>query len=459
MSRRAAAPGLLTREECAALGQHILGFVSAPEATVTIGCAVTATLAFARGDARLLSDDTRLAATVMPQFGARSSMLEFDLTDRTDDRTLRAMVAAAEDAARQHQTATGAARPVAGPAPEPAAPQLFFDALPPAMTPEARAAFFRAATDATEATGLVGAGDLRLECTAGATLTSGGYFHYSRETYGELSLTARTRDGQGSGWAWEGYEDWARVDVPGVIARAVDLAERSAKPVAVEPGRYTVILEPAAVAALLEPITPLSQYWSARGADHGYTVFSTEPHGTNKLGLRMLDERMGMRSDPWDPEMPWSPVTRPGEPPLTAVDWFTQGVLTNLSYDAAYAHQKGRAQLLAPDRLRLYATGSTQTLDAMIAATRRGIWVHRLSSITPMNARTLLLTGTTRDGTFLIENGKVTKAIRNFRFTESPFFVLNKVEAWGEPVRAARLVVAPRLKVRDFDFTSLTDAV
>lgn len=76
-----------------------------------------------------------------------------------------------------------------------------------------------------------------------------------------------------------------------------------------------------------------------------------------------------------------------------------------------------------------------------------------------MDRLTLLLTGATRDGTFLIENGKITKPIKNFRFTESPFFVLNKLDAFGEPVRASRDVVCPRLKVRDFNFTSLTDAI
>jgi predicted Zn-dependent protease len=145
--------------------------------------------------------------------------------------------------------------------------------------------------------------------------------------------------------------------------------------------------------------------------------------------------------------------------PLDRVQWFKDGVLQTLAYDRVYAREKGREPVLAPDNLRLYSTDRPQSLEEMIAGTKRGLWVNHLSGGFTMNGRTLLLSGTTRDGTFLIENGKITKAIKNFRYTESPFFVLNKLEAAGEPVRASGSIVAPRLKVRDFDFTSLTDAV
>ncbi len=95
----------------------------------------------------------------------------------------------------------------------------------------------------------------------------------------------------------------------------------------------------------------------------------------------------------------------------------------------------------------------------MIASTKRGIWVHRFNSVSVANPRTLLLTGVTRDGTFLIENGKVTKPIKNLRFNESPFFFLNKLDAFGPSGRASANWAAPRLKVHDFEFTSLSDAV
>ena len=103
-------------------------------------------------------------------------------------------------------------------------------------------------------------------------------------------------------------------------------------------------------------------------------------------------------------------------------------------------------------------------MEEMIASTPRGILVTRFWYIRPVDPRTILYTGLTRDGTFLIENGKLTKAIKNLRFNESPIFMLNNVEALGRPVRlagteAGGAVIVPPIKVRDFNFTSLSDAV
>jgi predicted Zn-dependent protease len=375
-------------------------------------------------------------------------------TNQIDEAGLAALVREAEAAARQDPT------------PEPwrlsppqqfaEGPQIYFASTTEAMAPEPQAAIAHQAIEAAERAGLIAAGDLRLTAMSRSVLNTAGLSGYERSTYGDFSLTARTKDGTGSGWAWSGYEDWSRVNPQAVITRAVDLAQRSAKPVAVEPGRYTVILEPAAVAALLEPILP---WWPARYADQGASVFAKEPRGTNKIGLQMMDRRLGMVSSPWDPERPasnigagWSPIPGP-------VPWFEAGILKNLEYDPRYAEQNGVAPVIDPRGVRLTAEGPGQSVEELIASTKRGVWVTRLSHVSVMNQRTLLLTGTTRDGTFLIENGKVTKPIKNFRFTESPFFVLNQLEGWGEPVRASRLVVCPRLKLRDFSFTSLTEAV
>jgi predicted Zn-dependent protease len=106
--------------------------------------------------------------------------------------------------------------------------------------------------------------------------------------------------------------------------------------------------------------------------------------------------------------------------------------------------------------------GGTQSLDDIIAATERAILVTRFWYIRGVNPRTLLFTGLTRDGTFLVENGKITRAVQNMRFNESPLFMLDKVEAIGRPVRLAGEqggLVMPALRVRDFHFTSLSDAV
>jgi predicted Zn-dependent protease len=444
-------PAILTSEECEALSQRILSRMSAPEAEVDISSSARASTEFARGDAHVAGETRSTAVTLTVAVAGGRAFVQ---TNRLDEPGLAALAREAEALPREYRTSD--ARPFLDPQTYAKGPQIYFDATAEAMAAESQAAIFRRATDAAEAAGLIAAGDLALHARTRWVHNTSGLTAYERSTYGELSLTSRTTDGRGSGWAWGGYEDWTRVDVQAVIARAVDLARRSANPVAVEPGRYPVILEPAAVAALIEPIL---DEWPARWADAGLTAFAKEPLGTNKIGLRMLDRRLGMVSSPWDPERPASTIAGGWAPVRGPVTWFEQGVLANLRYDPGYAAEKGRASVVDPGGVRLTAEGAPTSLEEMIASTKRGIWVNRLSQVAVMSRRTLLLTGTTRDGTFLVENGKITKAIKNLRFTESPFFVLNRLEASGDPVRASASIVAPRLKLLDFDFTSLTDAV
>jgi len=458
------APSLLSPEECKQLAERVLGMVTASQAQVEISDGEHSSTEFARGDSHMASEIGAPSARLRVEPGAGRAAE--GSTSELDEEGLRTLVREVEALAGERrmpevqQAEQSSDNELLGPQVYPDGPATFFDASITAMAGEIQADVLRRALHATEAAGLVGAGAPVVDSSVRAVLNTRGLWAYERSTWSEFSLTARTKDGTGSGWAWGGYEDWRRIDVPAIITRAVDLAQRSAKPVAVEPGRYTVILEPAAVAELIAPIifwTTL--YWSAQAADDGFTVFSNAPLGTNKIGLQMIDRRLKMVSDPWDPERPASMMTPDWQPIPGSVTWFERGVLRNLDYPPAYARQKGRTPVLNPGGVRLVAEGPPQTLEEMIASTKRGIWVNRLSNVDIMNRRTVLLTGTTRDGTFLIENGKITKPIKNLRFTDSPFFALNQLEAWGEPVRASRHVVAPRLKLRDFNFTSVTDAV
>lgn len=446
---------IFTQAECEALTERILDLVTGSDAVVTIGSSAVSMSEFARGETHIASELPFVLAMLSVAVNGRQGRGE---TNQLDEAGLRALVTETEKLARENCRAEELA--VLPPQRNPEGPQIDFDATVSALDGEYQADIVHRAIDAAEASELISAGDLSVTARARAIRTSKGFFGYERSTYGEVSLTARGRDHRGSGWAWSGFEDWDQVDVQGVIDHAVDIGRRSANPVAIEPGRYTVILEPAAVAALISPIigTPTGP-WSARMADAGGSVFSGDRVGTNKIGLQMMDRRLSMVSSPWDPERPASTIGPRWKPIPGAVTWFDAGFLRNLAYDDRYARETGREPVIKPGGVRLSAEGPTQTLEEMIAATRRGVWVNRLSHIAVMNDMTLLLTGTTRDGTFLIEDGKITKPIKNFRFTESPFFVLNQLEAFGEPVRASRNIVAPRLKLRDFNFSSLTDAI
>ena len=307
------------------------------------------------------------------------------------------------------------------------------------------------------------AGDVKaagyLVNTAGALAigNSTGMFAYHRSTNVNYTLTARTTDGTGSGWAAADHADWAQIDPRGVAETAVQKARLSQKPVPLEPGRYTVILEPQAVGDLVQLI---ANYADARSADEGRSPF-VKQGGGNKVGEKIVDERITIFSDPADPQLLGRPWDLEGMP-LGKQVWIENGVLKQLIYSRFWAKKQSKTTTGGPSTFKM--AGGTQSVDDLIKGTTRGVLVTRLWYLREVDPRTILHTGLTRDGTFLVENGKITKSLRNFRFNESPLFVLNNVEALGRPERLAGTeqggdVVMPSIKARDFNFTSLSEAV
>jgi predicted Zn-dependent protease len=227
--------------------------------------------------------------------------------------------------------------------------------------------------------------------------------------------------------------------------------------VAIEPGRYTAILEPQAVGDLAQLMLFAM---SARAADEGRSAFTRQGGGT-KVGEKVVDERISLISDPQDPDLLARPYDGEGMP-LQRQVWIENGVLKQLNYSRFWARKQAQTATGSPTSTKI--PGGTTTIEQMIASTERGVLLSRLWYLRQVDPRTILYTGLTRDGTFLIENGKITKSLRNFRFNESPLFMLNNLDALGPAQRlggteAGGDVVMPALKVRDFNFTSLSEAV
>lgn len=308
------------------------------------------------------------------------------------------------------------------------------------------------------------AGFLDANGVSHAVATSKGLFAYHATGDVSLSCTARTPDGTGSGYASAGGRAWSAVDPAALGRRAAQKALASRNPVAMEPGRYTVILEPRAVADFI-PL--LSGSFNARSADEGRSPFSKRGGGT-KVGDKIADERVTLVSDPSDPDLMEQPFDNEGLP-LKRVVWIENGVLKNLSYSRFWAQKKGVAPTggsaggggggfgRLPGGLKM--TGGTKSVDELIAGTDRGILVTHFFYIRSLDPRTVLLTGLTRDGTFLIENGKITRSIKNFRWNESPLFAIDRLADVGRAELVEAGLVMPALKVNDFTFTSLSDAV
>jgi predicted Zn-dependent protease len=303
---------------------------------------------------------------------------------------------------------------------------------------------------------LQAAGFLVVEAHSTALGTSGGLFAYHRSTSANYTVTVRTADGTGSGWAGAEDNDWRKIDFAMVSSTAIEKARLSRNPVALEPGRYTVILEPQAVGDL---VSLLGGALQARLADEGRSAFAKP--GGNRIGERIVDPRVTIVTDPQDPQLLLQPFTGEGLP-SRRMTWIENGVLKALSYSRFWARKQGKEATPGAGSLKML--GGPTTTAEMIRSTPRGVLVTRLWYLRSVDPRTVLYTGLTRDGVFLIEDGRITKAVRNFRFNESPLFMLGNVEAIGPAIRIAGAensgtFVMPALKVRAFEFTSSSDAV
>jgi predicted Zn-dependent protease len=333
------------------------------------------------------------------------------------------------------------------------------------LSPEARAHAAQIVIDGEQARAnrLAVAGFIEANAGATAVATNAGLFAYHSSTDVSMSTTARTPDGTGSGYAVAGSRDWADVDAAALGRRAAGKALASRNPQSIEPGMYTVVLEPQAVADVL-PL--LAGSFNARATDEGRTAFAKA--GGTKLGEKIADERVTIYSDPTDTDLLMQPFDAEGLP-LRRLTWIDKGVLKNLAYSRFWADKKGVQPTGGggggfggfggglPGGLKM--VGGTKSVDELVAGTQRGILVTRFWYIRFLDQRTVMVTGLTRDGTFLLENGKITRPLKNFRWNESPLFMLNKIDEIGRAERTEAGRVVPSLRVRDWNFTSLSDAV
>ncbi|NKF24478.1 TldD/PmbA family protein [Solimonas marina] len=326
-----------------------------------------------------------------------------------------------------------------------------------AITPAYRASVAAACIEPCKKDKLVAAGFLLDGQRMSAIANSKGNFGYQVETSSDFTCTVRTADGTGSGWVGRNVADVDDFHPSSEIQIAMQKARDSSGARALEPGRYTVVLEPAATIGLL---ARMMNGFDARQADEGRS-FLTKKGGGNKLGEQVFDERVSIYADPADPAAPVIPWDEDGLPreKVTIVD---KGVVKYLQYSRYWAKLKKQQALGMPGNIIMLG-GDKSTMD-LVKSTKKGILVTRTWYIRMVDPQTVLLTGLTRDGTFYIENGELKYPIKNFRFNESPVIMLNNVEEFGKPERVSDvespfLMVIPPMKLREFTFSSLSDAV
>ncbi len=446
---------LLTRDQAKALTDRVLSFATADETRVNLSADWSGNTRFAGNEITTAGGTTDIRVTVTSTVGKRRASVT---TNVLDDEALKRTV---DQAQRLARLAPEDAEFLPEPGPQQYATVAAYSDATADLTPEARAlAVERVLAGVREAGAAAGTStdDLFvagfLEASAGvssAVANSRGLFAYHPSTNVDLSVTVRTPDGTGSGYVAQGANDWKALDPASMGRRSAQKGMSSRNPQLLEPGRYTVILEPQAVSDF---IPSLRGALNARSADEGRSPFSVAGGGT-KVGQKIADERVTILSDPTDPDLLTSPFDNEGLPNKGAV-WIENGVLKNLSYTRWWAEKQGKE---ANGGGGLKMMGTDRTLDQLIAGTARGILVTRFWYIRSLEQRTVTLTGLTRDGTFLVENGKITRPLKNFRWNDSPLLALNRIEEIGKAERVSSGIVMPSLKIRDFNFTSLSDAV
>jgi len=273
---------------------------------------------------------------------------------------------------------------------------------------------------------------------------SAGLRGFTRSTSAEIHLTALGK--AGSGWAQELAEDAGEMDPVRVAAEAADIGARAQKPSDLPAGKYTVIMRPAATAELL---SFLIYGLDAKATDEGHTFMR------GKLGKKVFGGNFTLRSDPADPRCPGGPFHGDGMA-TRAIDWIRNGTVENLAYSRYWAKKKNKKPTWGPENV--IVDGEGKAVDEMIASTERGLLITRFWYIRTVDPMVPSVTGMTRDGLFLIENGRIKRPVKNMRFNENLVDMLNRVEATGEPQKAGEWsgFLVPALQVRDFNFTSTT---
>ncbi len=446
---------ILTESEARQLCERVIAAGTADEVEVRVESGLDGNTRFAVNQITTAGAVEDTQVTLTARFGRRSASVRFNALDR-------AGIAAA---VRKAEQLAGLApedpeqMPLLGPQSYRVVP-AFFDSTKD-LDSESRAVVVKTAADAAEAAGLVGTGFLRRIARSTAVANSNGLFAYERSTLASFTTTVRTRGGDGSGWSGTTHNDWTRMTPPAELAeRASRKALRSVQAVAVQPAPYTVVLEPMAVGNLVQL---LAYGLSARAADEGRSAFS-RPGGGNSIGDRIVDEQVTLYSDPQDPDLLERPFTDEGEP-IGRTVWFENGVLRNLAYSRYWAERQQTQSVPLGGGLKLEG-GSGTALD-LVSGVESGILVTRFWYIRGVDPRTMVYTGLTRDGTYLIENGQVTRAVKNLRFNQSIVEMLGNIVAMGAAERVVasesgglgRAVVVPPMVVRDFNFTSNSDAV
>jgi len=455
---------MLTQDHAADIFQKVQKHSSADEVEVIFYATRNALTRFANNVIHQNLAEDNVAISVRTVFDGRTARAT---TNKIDDESLKRVVQASESLAKvQH------ADPDLLPMPSSSSPRVvpkrYFEQTA-AITPEQRAAIVQQIVSIAQRNKLTTAGIVSNSESAEGIFNSGGLSRWHTQTSSEISITMLAEDS--SGWQKANSPDIANLDAATLAQTAARKASEAAKPKEIPAGKYTVILEPAAV---LDMVGFMFYDFG------GLAILDQRSFLTNRVGTKLFGDNIKISDDVAHALQSGSPFDGEGMPRQT-VQLVENGVVKRLVYARGtaakmkHSEHKDKVGIMeptghgfplpneigeAPMNIVFGAPKDSQTIDQMIASTERGILVTRLWYIREVDPYEKILTGMTRDGTFFVENGKIRYGVRNFRFNESLIHMLSNVEAMGTPVRASGEesfdMVVPAMKIRDFNFTEVT---
>jgi PmbA protein len=433
------------------LAERVLRLSHADETEVHIDFVADALTRFANNTIHQNVAEQTLNVSVRTVFDGRTARAS---TNKTDDESLRRAVAASATLARS-QPKNPDLLPMPGPQTYPKVNRYFPETA--GATPQDRAAAVARVTELAEQNKQTAAGIFSTGAAVMAMANSKGLFANYRQSRSEFSITILEQDS--SGWAKASAPDRGQIDTEQLAQRASEKAAASRHPKEVEPGRWTVILEPAAVLDLVGFL-----FYDFAGT----AVLDQRSCLTNRIGKQVMGENVSIHDDVTHKLQSGPPFDGEGMPRQTVL-LVERGVPRHLVYARATAKKmKTRPTghgLPLPNQdgeapFNLVFGGGNTSLETMVATTDRGILLTRLWYIREVDPYEKILTGMTRDGTFLVENGKISSGIRNFRFNQNILEMLSNVGQMSPAVRSAGEesfdMVVPAMKVRDFNFTEVT---
>jgi predicted Zn-dependent protease len=458
---------MLTKEKVQELFERVLKHSTADETELLIGGGRHALTRFANNTIHQNVAEENYVLSVRTVFAGRTARAT---TNKFDDESISRVVRAAESIARVQQPDLDLL-PMATPEEAgdgPAPPRRHFEATA-AITPEQRADAVEKIVGVASKHNLTTAGIFSTSESLEAVLNSRGLSSYHTQTSAEISVTMMAADSS----AWQKYNspDIANLNALALAETAARKALESRSPRELPPGKYTVILEPAAVLDLVG-----FMFWDWGGQ----AVLDERSFLNNRMGQRIFGENINIWDDAYHP-LQSGPAFDGEGVRRRRVHLVENGVARNLVYARGTAEKMkssdwaGKVGAIAPTghgfplpnemgeapmHIVFGAPASPKTLDQMLASTERGVLVTRLWYIREVDPYEKILTGMTRDGTFYVENGRIQYGVRNFRLNESLLEMLSHVEEMSQPVRASGEesfdMVVPAMKVRDFNFTEVT---